>query len=82
MINTYTNTNISKKKTRRGKIDMCTAIQGMIEDGRTEGRTEGENMMIELFKCLKPGTKEYDKALNGTPADRQRLYKKYNIASK
>ena len=62
---------------------MCVAIQGMIEEGRAEGRTEGiaegETMVIRLLKHLEPGTKEYDKALNGTASDRQRLYKKYRI---
>ena len=87
IINAYTNARISKNDMRGGKIDMCTAIQGLIEDGRTAGRTEGitegitkgENMMIQLMKLLTPGTKEYDKAINGTSADRKRLYKKYNI---
>ena len=62
---------------------MCTAIQGLIEDGRiegrAEGRTEGENMVISLLKLLTPGTKEFDKAINGTDADRKKLYKKYKI---
>lgn len=79
MINSYTNAKISKKETKGGKIDMCTAIQGIYEDGRIKGKTEGENMVLKLLKLLKPGTKEYDKALNGTSAERRRLYKKYNI---
>ena len=79
MINSYTNAKISKKETKGGKVDMCTAIQGIYEDGRIKGETEGENMVLKLLKLLKPGTKEYDKALNGTSAERRRLYKKYNI---
>ena len=62
---------------------MCTAIQGIFEDGkiegRIEGREEGENMVLKLLKLLTPGTKDYDKALNGTAAERKRLYKKYKI---
>lgn len=62
---------------------MCTAIKELIEDGRIEGRaeglTEGENLVISLLKMLEPGSKEYDKALNGTAADRKKLYKKYKI---
>ena len=66
---------------------MCTAIQGLIEDGKIEGRREGrregrekgENMAFKLLKLLTPGTKDYDKALNGTTAERKRLYKKYKI---
>ncbi len=54
---------------------MCTAIQGLIEDGRTEG----ESRLLKLIKLLKPGTKEYDKAINGTSAERRKLYKKYKI---
>ena len=81
LINAYTDSKISKKEAKGGKVNMCTAIQGLIEDGRVKGRAEGENKAFELIKLLKPGTKEYDKALNGTAADRQRLYKKYNIIS-
>ena len=58
---------------------MCTAIQGLIEDGKTEGIAVGEDMVLKLIKLLKPGTKEFDKAINGTKAERQRLYKKYKI---
>ena len=83
IINTYTNTRISKQDMKGGRIDVCTAIQGIFEDGKTEGRVEGrvegENMLIKLLKLLVPGSKEYDKALNGTSADRKRLYKKYKI---
>ena len=84
IITTYTNTKITKKdRTKGGKINMCTAIQEWMEDekikGRVEGITIGEDMLIKLLKLLSPGSKEYDKALNGTTADRKRLYKKYKI---
>ncbi|MCR4591096.1 MAG: hypothetical protein K5668_09785, partial [Lachnospiraceae bacterium] len=83
IINTYTSANISKKQAEGGRVNMCTAIQGLIEDGkiegRIEGREEGENMVLKLLKLLTPGTKEYDKAINGTAAERKRLYKKYKI---
>ena len=75
LINAYTDSKISKKEAKGGKINMCTAIQGLIEDGRVEG----ENRLLKLIKRLKPGTEEYDKAINGTKAERQRLYKKYKI---
>ena len=75
IINTYTDSKISKKEAKGGKVNMCTAIQGMIEDGRTEG----ESRLLKLIKLLKPGTKEYDKAINGTSAERRKLYKKYKI---
>ncbi len=75
IINTYTDSKISKKEAKGGKVNMCTAIQGLIEDGRTEG----ESRLLKLIKLLKPGTKEYDKAINGTSAERRKLYKKYKI---
>lgn len=76
IINIFTNTRISKDiRTRGGRINVCTAIQGLIDDGKIEG----ENMLIKLLKRLTPGTKEYDKAINGTTADRKKLYKKYKI---
>ena len=83
IINVYTNAKISKKDVKGDRINMCTAIQGLIEEGRAEGRVEGiskgENMVLKLLKLLPPGTKDYEKALNGTAADRKKLYKKYNI---
>ena len=75
LINAYTDSKISKKEAKGGKVNMSIAIQGLIEDGRAEG----ENKAFKLIKKLKPGTKEYDKAINGTKAERQRLYKKYKI---
>ena len=75
LINAYTDSKISKKEAKGGKVNMCTAIQGLIEDGRAEGG----NKAFELIKLLKPGTKEYDKAINGTKAERRKLYKKYKI---
>ena len=41
LINTYTATNISTENAEGGKINMCKAIQEMIEDGRAEGQKEG-----------------------------------------
>lgn len=79
IINLYTSADISKKHTEGGHVNMCTAIKELIEDGRIEGRAEGENLVISLLKLLEPGTKEYDKALYGTAADRKKLYKKYKI---
>ena len=87
IINTYTALRISKKKTEDGHMDMCAGMKGLIEEGRTEGRREGrtegrregENMLAELIKLLKPGSKDYEKAINGTSVERKRLYKKYKI---
>lgn len=36
-------------------------------------------MLAKLLKLLKPGSKEFDKALNATEKERRKLYKKYNI---
>lgn len=79
IINAYTNANISKRLVEGGKINMCTAIQGLIEDGRLAGREEGADMLAKLLRLLQPDSKEYDKALNGTSAERKKLYKKYKI---
>lgn len=88
MINAYTSSNISKEEAKGGQVNMCTAIQELIEEGRAEGREEGrvegleegfvkgEDMLTALFRKLTPGTKDFDKALNATPAERKRLYKK------
>ena len=79
IINTYTSANISKKEAEGGRVNMCTAIQGMIEDGIREGQEKGENMLARLIKLLTPGSKDFDKAINGTSAERKKLYKKYKI---
>ena len=50
LINTYTATNISTKTVEGGKVDMCKAIQEMIEDGRTEYGTEINNLIQKLRK--------------------------------
>ncbi len=42
-------------------------------EGLMEGIDEGADI-------LTPGSKEFDKALNATPAQRRRMYKKYGIA--
>ena len=84
MINAYTSSNISKEEAKGGQVNVCTAIQELIEEGRAEGRAEGrvegfvkgEDMLTALFRKLTPGTKDFDKALNATPAERKRLYKK------
>ena len=87
IINAYTDVKITKKHTEDGHMSMCAGMKGLIEEGRLEGRKEGreegleagENKVLKLLKLLKPDSKEFDKALNGTSADRKRLYKKYNI---
>ena len=87
IINTYTAAKISKKEMKGGKVNMCTAIQGLIEDGRNEGLKEGRkegivegaDMLARLLKLLTPGSREFDKALNASEAERRRLYKKYKI---
>ncbi len=83
MINTYIGTNIPTKNAKGGKVKVCQALQELMEDerteGRAEGRAEGEDRLARLLKKIKPGTKDFDKALNATTAERKRLYKKYGI---
>ena len=44
------------KKVRQGKEkeddDMCEAIQGMIDEGKAEGKAEGQNRMLLLLACM------------------------------
>ena len=58
---------------------MCTAIKELIEEGREEGREEGQAMLADLILKLTPGTEDYMKALQGTAAEREKLYRKYGI---
>ncbi|WP_035768121.1 hypothetical protein [Butyrivibrio sp. NC2002] len=79
MINEYTKIDISTKDNVGGKMDMCKAMQELIQDGKEEGIKEGEDRLAKLLRLLTPGSEEFDKALNAGEEDRMKLYKKYNI---
>jgi hypothetical protein len=79
MINTYIGTKISTKNAKGGQVKVCQALQELIEDERAEGRAEGADLLAKLLKAIKPGSKDFDKALNATDAERKKLYKKYGI---
>ena len=79
MINAFTDANISKAEAEGGQVNMCTAIKELIEEGREEGREEGQAMLADLILKLTPGTEDYMKALQGTSAEREKLYRKYGI---
>ena len=49
------------------------------QQGLKQGCDEGADMLARLLKLLTPGTAEFDKALNATPTQRRRMYKKYGI---
>lgn len=56
LINAYTSTNISTSEVEGGKVDMCKAIDEMIEEGRIEGRKEGrEDVMAEIKQLRASG---------------------------
>lgn len=56
LINAYTSTNISTNEVEGGKVDMCKAIDDMIEEGRIEGRKEGrEDVMAEIKQLRASG---------------------------
>ena len=86
MINEFTNSKISTKGAVGGKVNMCKAIQELIQDGRNEGIkegikegiNEGEDMLARLIVLLTPGSDEYNAALTNKE-DRKKLYKKYGI---
>ena len=58
---------------------MCQALKEIMEEERIEGRDEGADMLARLLKAIKPGSKDFDKALNVSAAERKKLYKKYKI---
>ena len=51
-----------------------------LQEGLAEGISRGEDMLADLILKLTPGSAEYMEALQGTPEDRKRLYKKYRIS--
>lgn len=50
------------------------------KNGREEGREEGADMLARLLKKLDPAGEEFQIALNASAAEREELYKKYNIS--
>lgn len=54
---------------------MCQALKEIME----EERDEGADMLARLLKAIQPGSKDFDKALNASAAERKKLYKKYKI---
>ena len=75
MINTYTGANISTKNAKGGQVKVCQALKEIME----EERDEGADMLARLLKAIQPGSKDFDKALNASAAERKKLYKKYKI---
>lgn len=45
-------------RNEEGGVDMCRAIQEMIEDGRNEGRNEGIELAVKIMKMNKEGLKK------------------------
>ena len=68
------------KKAENVEDMMCKAIADMIEDGRIEGRTEGEDLFAVLVKNLlrDSRTEELMLALNDKEA-RKALYVEYDV---
>lgn len=50
------------------------------EEERKNGREEGADMLARLLKKLDPAGEEFQIALNASAAEREELYKKYNIS--
>ncbi|WP_051671493.1 hypothetical protein [Oribacterium sp. P6A1] len=83
MINEYTGAKISTENAEGGHINMGNAWKELMEDirieGQTEGQSKGEEMLSKLLKKLDPGSTEFNKALNATSEERQKMYLKYGI---
>ena len=93
MIRTFAGTNLVEKKKTGGNIMISTGMKELMDDIRTEGKaegltegetkgiTKGEDLFASLIKAIGPDGKDFNKALNATPAQRKRLYKKYGITT-
>ncbi len=79
MINAFAGININTRNMKGGRVMVSKAWQEIMENERTEGRAEGEDMLARLLKTIKPGSKDFEKALNATSSERKKLYKKYGI---
>ncbi len=72
LINTYTSTNIATKNVDGGKIDMCKAIQDMMEESRVEGRAEERKEIADEIKTLRASGMSADKILKKIERDASR----------
>ncbi len=72
MINAYTATNISTKNADGGKIDMCKAIQDMMEESRVEGHAEGQKEIADTIKTLRASGMSADQILKKIERDAKR----------
>lgn len=67
-------------KEEKGEVNMCTAIEEMIEDGRAEGVGQGEERVNRLNQILilQSRYEELCKAANDKEYQ-QKLFHEYNI---
>ncbi len=79
MINTYTGAHIPTKNAEGGQVKVCQGLIDLMAEEREVGVEQGENKLARLLKVIKPGSKDFDKALNATSAERKKLYRKYGI---
>ncbi len=72
---------MNENKDRKGDdADMCTAITELIEDGRTEGRAEGEKLVVSLLAKLSSLGKDDDVSKCITdPEYREKMYIAYGF---
>ena len=75
MINTYTGAHIPTNNAKGGQVKVCQGLMDLME----EERDAGADKLARLLKAIKPGSKDFDKALNATSTERKKLYKKYGI---
>jgi hypothetical protein len=70
-------------ESRKGKVkNMCEVAERLVNQGRTEGRAEGENQMAKLIQLLLAAGRTEDVAAAASDATaRNRLYREFGITS-
>lgn len=81
IIGRLTNTKeLLQKADEKEEKDMCNAIRELIEDGRAEGRIEGENLLAGLISRLFSDSRVEDAKLAvSDESARDRFYREYGL---
>ena len=80
IVNDVTKSGLTIQPNEKGEVDMCVAIAGIKEEGRAEGRAEGENRAFDLIKLLlDAGRYEDIKKVTENQDYKVKLMKEFNL---
>lgn len=82
-INTFTGAILSVEDAKEGKLDMCKALQELMEDSKTEGLENGIELLSAMYAWLYSNNRDEDaKRAAVDPSYRDKLLKEYKESLK